>query len=208
MHLIWLSSSWWCVIPEQNAVLKHMSSLQGSNPEPRHVPWPEIEPTTFRYMRHASTNWATRPQLEFMFLHWLRSCFVRCFRNRVGVSSGWKRHLALDSSYCTYITNYCTFHLGMHWEVNNVLLSPIKIMLKLLCHWRFIWLPYKMRWDILEDALWVWTDGCIPRITDLRKHAAMLKAIKSVRYIVLGSGGRCVSLRPRSLVEAWEWWCH
>ena len=49
--------------------LLHMFGL-GPNPHPRHVPWPETEPATFRFTGWHPDNWATwvRAQvLEFSF---------------------------------------------------------------------------------------------------------------------------------------------
>ena len=52
-------------------VASHTLSYWGLNSQPRHVPWPGIEPPTFWLWNNAPTNWATWPGLTFLILNTL-----------------------------------------------------------------------------------------------------------------------------------------
>ena len=48
-------------------IVSYTFSDWGSNPQPRHVPWPGIEPSTFQLKDDAPTNWATLSRAILIF---------------------------------------------------------------------------------------------------------------------------------------------
>ena len=103
-----------CLLSVLRLGIDHMRPDQGTNPQPSHVPWPGIEPTTLWLWNDTPTNWATlaRAALTPLFSllpasGTLLPCYLHAFSFYSGLCSG---VVSSESPALTHLANVVQLH--------------------------------------------------------------------------------------------------